>query len=538
MDTTRAEQIASDDALVAPANQLKIGISNLRLSSDLKSKEATLQMVYDVLKLTPFYKAFQISADVPEIYMQEFWATAKVHHHSIRFKMNNKKHIMNLEYFRAMLQICPKLPNQQFDELPFKEAILTFLRDLGHSGEIKVTTDVNVNKLHQPWRSFAAGMYHKKNVDYAYLLWEDFVYQVENKNVKKSNEMYHPRFTKVIVNFFKTKDQSIPRRNNVNWHYAKDDHMFTTIKVVSRHEDTHLYGAILPNELTNEDIRNSKSYKEYYAITSGAEPPKTKAIVKKKQVGSDKTKTPPTAKGKRLKTSAKAAKPAKKKQPAKTSKAKGLTVRSDVALMEAKQMKLATKRSLIQTHSSHANGSGADEGTGDIPGVPDVPTYGSDDEQISWKSSEEEEDDEVGMNEDNDNNDDDTNNDDDVDKDDEDDDAVIQDDENPDDANQDDDDEQTDSDSDGDDFFHPKLSTHYDEARQDDELNEEESDEESDDESNKERDKEVQGVNIEEEEMDEEATHEEDKANELYRDVNINPKGRDTQMTDASMPTI
>ncbi|GKC98461.1 hypothetical protein Tco_1168736 [Tanacetum coccineum] len=94
MDTTRAEQIALDDALVAPANRLKIGKSNL------KSKEATLQVVYDVLKLTPFYKAFQIIADVPEIYMQEFWATATVHHHSIRFKMNNKKHIVNLEYFR------------------------------------------------------------------------------------------------------------------------------------------------------------------------------------------------------------------------------------------------------------------------------------------------------------------------------------------------------------------------------------------------------------------------------------------------------
>ncbi|GJU93938.1 hypothetical protein Tco_1318694 [Tanacetum coccineum] len=97
-----------------------------------------------------------------------------------------------------------------------------------------------------------------------------------------------------------------------------DDYMFTTIKVVSRHEDTQLYGAILPKELTNEDIRNSESYKEYYAIASGAEPPKTKASVKKKQVGSDKTMTPP--KGKRLKTSVKTAKPAKKtkkKQPAK-----------------------------------------------------------------------------------------------------------------------------------------------------------------------------------------------------------------------------
>ncbi|GJW20316.1 hypothetical protein Tco_0030938 [Tanacetum coccineum] len=35
MDTTRAEQIALDDALVAPVNRLKIGKSNLRLSSDL-----------------------------------------------------------------------------------------------------------------------------------------------------------------------------------------------------------------------------------------------------------------------------------------------------------------------------------------------------------------------------------------------------------------------------------------------------------------------------------------------------------------------
>ncbi|GJS67661.1 retrovirus-related pol polyprotein from transposon TNT 1-94 [Tanacetum coccineum] len=204
------------------------------------------------------------------------------------------------------------------------EVILTFLRDLGHSREIKVIIDVNVNKLHQPWRSFAAvinkclsgkstgydslrlsqaqilwGMYHKKNVDYAYLLWEDFVYQVENKNVKRSNEMYCPCFTKVIINFFMTKDQFIPRRNKVNWHFARDDYMFTMIKVVSRHEDTQLYGVILPDELMNEAIKDSESYKEYYAIASGAEPPKTKASVNKKQVGSDKSKTPPTAKGKK-----------------------------------------------------------------------------------------------------------------------------------------------------------------------------------------------------------------------------------------------
>nr|GEX50062.1 hypothetical protein [Tanacetum cinerariifolium] len=182
-----------------------------------------------------------------------------------------------MKYFREMMHICPRLPGQTF---PFEEEILAFLRFLGHSREIRKLADVNINKLHQPWRSFAAiinkclsgkstgydslrlsqaqilwGLYHKKNVDFAYLLWEDFVYQVEHKDAKKRNEMYYPTFTKVIIHYFMTKDPSIPRRN----------------------KNTQQFGVMLPIELTNEDIRNFEAYKEYYAVASGAATPKTKA---------------------------------------------------------------------------------------------------------------------------------------------------------------------------------------------------------------------------------------------------------------------
>ncbi|GKF02504.1 hypothetical protein Tco_0029427, partial [Tanacetum coccineum] len=44
MDNTKAQQKAPDDELVALADRLKIGKSNLRLSSILKSKEPTLQV--------------------------------------------------------------------------------------------------------------------------------------------------------------------------------------------------------------------------------------------------------------------------------------------------------------------------------------------------------------------------------------------------------------------------------------------------------------------------------------------------------------
>nr|GEU86422.1 retrotransposon protein, putative, unclassified [Tanacetum cinerariifolium] len=272
MDTTIDQQVAMDETLVPHAQRLRIERSNFCLLSDIKSKESTLQLVYDVLRLCPFFKAFLVTTDVLEIYMQEFWTTAIVHHHAIRFKMDNKKHIINLESFRDMLHICLRVHGQSFAEPPFKEEILAFICFLRHSAAIRMLTNVNINKLYQPWRSFATiinkcltekssgynslrlsqaqilwRLYHKRNVDYAYLMWEDFVYQVEHKNSKKSNEMYYPRFTKVIIHHFMSKDPSIPRRNKVNWHYVRDDHM------------------------------NSNAYKEYYAIATGAAPPKPKA---------------------------------------------------------------------------------------------------------------------------------------------------------------------------------------------------------------------------------------------------------------------
>nr|GEW80662.1 hypothetical protein [Tanacetum cinerariifolium] len=206
IDTTKAQKIALDDALVAPVNRLKIGKCNHRLSFILKTNKPTLQV------------------------------------------MNDKSHTLNIENFRDMLQIYPRLSGHKFEDPPFKEEVISFIRDLGHTGEIK----------------------------------EDLVYQVENKNSKKNNDMCYPRFTKVMIDYFMSKDQSISRRNKMFWHTAKDDLMFNTIRAIYRHQDTHIYGAIRLDVLTNQEMLDSKAYKEYYAVTFGAEPPKEKIKYKKK----------------------------------------------------------------------------------------------------------------------------------------------------------------------------------------------------------------------------------------------------------------
>nr|GFC21299.1 hypothetical protein [Tanacetum cinerariifolium] len=124
MATTIDQQVALDEPLVPSMQRLRIGRSNFRLPSDIQSKESTLQVVYDVLWNSPFFRAFQVTADVPEIYMQEFWATAKLHHNSIHFKMDTKKTVLDLEAFREMLHIIPRIPSQSFAELPSEEEIL------------------------------------------------------------------------------------------------------------------------------------------------------------------------------------------------------------------------------------------------------------------------------------------------------------------------------------------------------------------------------------------------------------------------------
>nr|GFB29082.1 hypothetical protein [Tanacetum cinerariifolium] len=299
---------------------------------------------------------------------------------------------------RYMLHICPRVHGQSFAEPPFEEEILSFIHFLGHSAALRTLTDVNIKKLYQPWRSFAA---------------------IINKCLTRKSYGYDSlRLSQAQI---------------------LDDHMFSTIKLVSRHQNTQQFGALLPIELTNEEIRNSNAYKEYYAIATGVAPPKPKASATRTRSSSDTFITPPTvaasprltasANGKqtakaskaKIATGATPSKPkasvrktrsssdttvtpptttagprlttsAKGKQPATTSKAKSLYALSEVAMIEAQQLKLATKRSLQQTHISQASGSGANEGTSSIPGVLDVPTDESE-EEIYWNSTNEEGDD-------------------------------------------------------------------------------------------------------------------------------------------------
>ncbi|GJS84439.1 hypothetical protein Tco_0750980 [Tanacetum coccineum] len=168
--------------------------------------------------------------------------------------------------FQVALDICPKVPGHKFVDPPFEEEILLFMSDLSYPGNIK-----SLSKAQILW-----GMYHQKNINYVYLLWEYLVYQIENKVSKRNKDMYYPRFTKVIINHFMSQDQSIPRRNKVDWHMASDDPILTTMRFIPQHEVYKVRAILLDNLTLN--MKESEVYKTYYAFATGKAIPKPKYV--------------------------------------------------------------------------------------------------------------------------------------------------------------------------------------------------------------------------------------------------------------------
>nr|GEU46835.1 hypothetical protein [Tanacetum cinerariifolium] len=157
MSFITAQQAKLDLELVPKEKRLENGKCNGRLNPGKIQREPTFQVVLDALALTPCYSAFFITADVPEVYMHQFWDFVYKHDTFYRFKMDKRKRFkLNLEILKDIFKICPRVQGQDFDALPTDEEIVSFLRELVHTGEINSLIDVIVNHMHQPCRTFVA----------------------------------------------------------------------------------------------------------------------------------------------------------------------------------------------------------------------------------------------------------------------------------------------------------------------------------------------------------------------------------------------
>nr|GEV50076.1 RNA-directed DNA polymerase, eukaryota [Tanacetum cinerariifolium] len=287
-------------------------------------------------------------SDVTHNDFKDLWNTIKKigKTDGYNFKLDRKKCRVNTKVFHEILQICPRLPNQDFLELPSEEDLLTFLKEHSYSSKCDMLSTVRTDQMHQHWMTFAA---------------EDFMYQAEHKQISSARKEHMPylRFTKVIIHHFISKDNTFSMRNRINLYTARDDTLLGTLKFVSKTKDYQKYGALIPDGMINQDIKDSKAYKTYLDYATRKVPPKKAR--KFKNPASPKLKIvpaspkEPTRKGKRVKRAAKKATTtpttgvvirdtpgksvSKKKAPTKTDRGKGIELLSDAALLKDAQLK-------------------------------------------------------------------------------------------------------------------------------------------------------------------------------------------------------
>ncbi|GJV06032.1 hypothetical protein Tco_1343688 [Tanacetum coccineum] len=340
MSSITAQQTKLDLELVPKEKRLDIGKCKGRLNPRKIQREPTFQVVLDALALTPCYSIFLITADVPEVYMHQFWDSGR-----------------------------------DFDVLPTDEEIVSFLRNLGHTGSLSGKT-TSLDKL---------------RLSRAQILW----------------------------------DKTLSWRNKIGIHTSKDDYLINTLRVVSAREETQIYGAILLESLTSPEMKKTKAYKNYLGFATGATPPK-KARKFKKPASPKLTivlisTEEPTGKSKRVKRPVKKSTQApargvviretleipvsKKKEKVDVARGKGIELLSDVALKEDAQFEEVQRKSMRDFHKTHPSGSGTvtkptpsaviikpsvtNEGTGVKPGVPDVTEEeSSESEAESWGNDE------------------------------------------------------------------------------------------------------------------------------------------------------
>ncbi|GJV41098.1 hypothetical protein Tco_1419538 [Tanacetum coccineum] len=177
--------------------------------------------------------------------------------------------IINTNLLREALEITPIDQAHQFESPPSGDAIMDFVNELGYPEEIHFVSKMVVNNLYRPWRAILSminqcltgktsgfdrpkylvlqGIITRTNVDYAELMWEEFVQAIQTFLADKANLGIATKKDKKI------KPHVIPYLGN--------------LKFVPKGEEDEVFGMQIPKELITDNIRNARYYNAYLEMS-------------------------------------------------------------------------------------------------------------------------------------------------------------------------------------------------------------------------------------------------------------------------------
>nr|GEV01571.1 putative ribonuclease H-like domain-containing protein [Tanacetum cinerariifolium] len=195
------------------------------------------------------------------------------------FQLDETRFFLDTNLLRDALEITPIDQGYQFVSPPFGDAIMDFVNELGYT---EVSHFMSRMAAQIPSSLDALGYnYTSTNVDYAELLWEEFVQAFQtfltdkanlgspNKKDRKGKPHVIPyyRFTKLIICHL-GRIHNINQRSTSLFHLAKEDLRLGNLKFIPKGEKDKVFRILIPNELISNNIRNATYYGAYLEMVS------------------------------------------------------------------------------------------------------------------------------------------------------------------------------------------------------------------------------------------------------------------------------
>ncbi|GKB54170.1 hypothetical protein Tco_0904923 [Tanacetum coccineum] len=150
------QQDHPDEELALITEEVKVGLGNYRIALEKQQPDIIYKLCLAILMQYSFFNAFIVTADVPEIYMQQFWhiVTYTLETKSYSFTLDDQIFEVNADLLCNALQITPKVSDHLFVKLPPKDKIISFIKRLGYPGSLTQVSKMVINNMYQPWRTF------------------------------------------------------------------------------------------------------------------------------------------------------------------------------------------------------------------------------------------------------------------------------------------------------------------------------------------------------------------------------------------------
>nr|GEV64102.1 hypothetical protein [Tanacetum cinerariifolium] len=214
--------------------------------------------------------------------------------------------VLDANLLREALEITPIDQAHQFVSPSPGDAIIDFVNELGYTEVIHFVSRMVVNNLYQPWRAILSminqfltgetsgydrprypllqmlwGIITSINVDYAELMWEEFIQAIQTFLTDKANlgsltkkgRKDKPRvipyfwFTKLIICHL-GRTHSIHQRSASLFHLAEKDLRLGNLKFVPKGKDDEVFGMPIENDLISNNIRNASYYNAYLEMVA------------------------------------------------------------------------------------------------------------------------------------------------------------------------------------------------------------------------------------------------------------------------------